>query len=249
MLHDARAVEDAARRHVQRIEDAGLHELPVRLSGRLLDDHAEQEVTGVRVERALARRERQRLVCDEVEDLARRHAQQRRSADLHDPVGADAAGVREQLAHRHRRPRPRRAVDVRGDRGVEPDFPVLHEQHDRGGGELLRDGRQLEHRVGIERRFGLEVGEAVRFREHDPTAVDHGDRGPGDSAVAHVAGDDGVDRRELGAIERLGWKGGSVEDRNEGEHAGGGARHAPFDGASFGRVARGRGSGAKAPAL
>ncbi len=93
-----------------------------------------------------------------------------------------------------------------GNRVVQPEPPLLHQRHHRGGrGDDLRKRRQVEDRIHRqELAGGLRGTDAVGLQVQDPVAAtdqDHGSRG--------LAGGDGglhntVDAGEPGLAGRLG---------------------------------------------
>jgi hypothetical protein len=83
-----------------------------------------------------------------------------------------AAGVREQVAQRHR-------IHGRGQRGqpasngiVQPQAAVFHQQQDRGRGELLADRGEAVVGGGRGLHAGVQVGEAIAAA-HDRHAIAH----------------------------------------------------------------------------
>ena len=151
----------------ERLEHELLHRLLVRLAGDHLDHAAGEIEAGVVVrphlaERRQLRQRRQRLA----------HARERvvAGAEVVEVVADPAAGVREQVPHRH----ARRDVlvaelqlrQIRAHRRVELELAALDEPHHSRAGERLRDRADLEQRVGrdlerVLRRRDAEAGDML----------------------------------------------------------------------------------------
>jgi hypothetical protein len=85
--------------------------------------------------------------------------------------------VRQQLAHRHRAPRRGQGRQYFTNPLVERKLALFRQPHDRGRGEGLRDGCDLENRVVRGGHVKLYVRQAVRLLlDNLPFAHDgHGD--------------------------------------------------------------------------
>ena len=86
-------------------------------------------------------------------------------------VTLDPRGMREQVPHRDLAPMRVVPGQVRGDRFVKADLPLLNQPHDGRGRELLRDRARAEHRLRIRRDLVLNLRQAVALAEdHLPSA-------------------------------------------------------------------------------
>src|SRR5690606_10272084 len=152
----AKAVHRAEVRalHSGLAEDVLADVVAVRHAGALLDDEAEQDVGDVVVADAFAGRE-VRLLVDELwqEVLCLPDRVVRLVPEeilvlltgLFVGVVADARGMRQAVIDRHVIADPRSCnADVRHDLRVERDRARVHELHDRGGGEDLGNGCDVE---------------------------------------------------------------------------------------------------------
>jgi hypothetical protein len=63
----------------------------------------------------------------------------------------------------------------RADRRFQIELALLGEEHDRGGGERLRQRGDVEDGAGAVRHLKLDAGEAVALLEHDPVALGNQD--------------------------------------------------------------------------
>src|SRR2546427_13012496 len=102
--------------------------------------------------------------------------------------------VGQQVAHRDRLPRLRRARQVPPDGIVELDLTLLDEQHDGRRGELLGHRRQLEHGVRRHRHVVLEVRVPIAARLQELALADDRQGRARDVAPLHLDLDVIVDR-------------------------------------------------------
>ncbi len=87
-------------------------------------------------------------------------------------------------------------VDVR----VEIDQPTIDQLHDRNPGHHLADRADPEDgAVGDDRARGVHLGAAPALDVDGLTAMDHGDRGPGDVVILHLV----HEHRVEGIVQRL----------------------------------------------
>ncbi len=167
--------EEAARRHLGRVEDALLHDVGVGLTGQLLDHQTENDEAGVGVLEALARRAVRRQVAEERQEVCRPgHRVRRQLAPQVGVVGevgrgvlvllavvGDARGVAEQVVHRDRgqqRPWPAVRRQHVHDGGLECHQPVTDQADHRAGSEHLGDRRDAESGGRRDRGPGRTVG-------------------------------------------------------------------------------------------
>ena len=182
-------------RELEGPKDVLLQVLVVSLPRGLFDDHAEEIVTGVVVAILVTRREVERLVLEQVEQLlvseiARRVVPE----DLAETgVAFDARRVREQVVHGDSMPLCRVVGEELGQVVVEAQLATLYELHDRGGGELLGD--RAEAIDGLRRRIDLvlEVGGAVALGDDDIASLLHADGVAHGLLVTDGVSDDRVD--------------------------------------------------------
>ena len=158
-------------RHAERREQPLLRERVQALARHARHDDAEQRERGVVVEVLVARLEVQlRVAADEFEDLVDGvHGLRRRPAGerQHRPLAAQAARVVQEVLDRDGRPEVRQLGHVLAHRVLQRELPVLHEQRDGGGGELLRHGTRLEDRLGPVADAVFQVRHAVALRVDD----------------------------------------------------------------------------------
>ena len=102
---------------------------------------------------------------------------------------------------------------------------VAREQHDRHGGELLRDRRDVEDRRGRDRRSRLEVRHAVAALVDDATVAADAERAPG-----RVRSAPGVEHAVDGTCGRVGARCLSCDSGGQCERARGALSRAAGDG-------------------
>ena len=90
-------------------------------------------------------------------------------------------------------PRARRGGEIFRDFIVEGEPAIFGEQEDRGGGELLADGAQLENGLRLHGNVELDICEAVALRFHGPPVADYGEGQAGDVLFAELRCDVGID--------------------------------------------------------
>ncbi|KAG0748214.1 hypothetical protein G6F24_015431 [Rhizopus arrhizus] len=125
------------------------HVVDVTLARYHLDHPAEQDVPGIGVRPAAARREIERTIADARDQPIKRNRLRHQGIDLlFGPVEivVQAAGVGQQLAQGHLM-RVRGVRQVPGQRIIQAEFAGLLQLHDRSGGELLGDRADLERRA------------------------------------------------------------------------------------------------------
>jgi hypothetical protein len=182
----------------------------VRRARDCLDHQAEQGVGDVRV--------LEPRVALEHRSLLLRHAAQlvgvREGPAQLPVVGLLAvpgrpAGVRHQLSDgRGAQGRAGQEGQPPGGGVVQPQPPGLHQLHDGRGGEGLGVAGDAEQVPGRERRAGLEVGDAVRAREHQLAVEPDGRLDAGHAQQPLLQRQPGVDVRGCGRDDLCGEHGG-----------------------------------------
>ncbi len=192
--------------HVQRHEDMPIEIGLERLARHPLDDVRGERGPPVRIGRRRAGGEdADRDVTLEV--LAER--QRILGVEIDDALGRlfEPAGVRHQLAHRHRAAVARRdlEVEIAVDVGVEVDLARLDLLHDRGPGEQLRHRARAEQRLlRIDRCSLVAIGVPEAAGRHDLPVGHHRDDGAGNVAAAQREGQVAVQPAvEIGLGERM----------------------------------------------
>ena len=172
---DVRAIPQARVPHPQGLEDPPAQKISERLPGGLLEDEREHLVPDVAVLEALARREDRvplpRQVGERVVvgDKAARAAGPRQRV----VVIRQSRRVGQQVAYRHRLAEPGEIRQEAGDRSVVVETVLLAQDHRQHGGELLRDGSDVERRPWADRDPSLDVGEAQAGGVDDSAVPDH----------------------------------------------------------------------------
>jgi hypothetical protein len=164
--------------HPQGAEDPRARELAQRLPADAFDDLAEECVAGVGVEELLAGAEVQLLLArhdlehvvvgDEVQRVAPSGQPQQVQ------LVAEAARVVDEMPQGDGNAEVGQLREVLTDVVVQGQLPVLREQEDRGGRELLRYRGHVERRRGRDAHVVVEVGQAVAPLVDDPPLPDHG---------------------------------------------------------------------------
>ena len=141
-------------------------ELVVGFSRDFLDDDTEEIVAGVVVEEARPGIEPEGDILEAGDDVVPGEAQVHLlPVDGKAGEALDPGGVIEQVAHPDGLPGLGVIGEDIGERVVEGELPVLDEQEDGGGGELLGDGADAVDGRGARGDFPLEVGVAIALGE------------------------------------------------------------------------------------
>ncbi len=166
-------------RHPERLEDVVGRVVAQRLPGRALDDHRQQRVAGVAVQKFVARREVEILLtAHEIDELRLGEqpvARPPRQCEKCEVV-AQPARVMEQLPQRDRRAERRDLRHPPANPVVERQTAFLGEQDDAHRRELLGQRGDVEPGRRRDRRVVLEVGHAVPLGERELSVAHDSDR-------------------------------------------------------------------------
>ncbi len=106
-------------------------------------------------------------------------------------VAVDARDVGEDLTARqglrHRRVGERQLRQVRAQREVDVDQPLVHQLHHRRGGVALADRTGLEQRPAHDRQTGADIGRARGGDRDRAVGIDQPDHRAGDAAAPRTA--------------------------------------------------------------
>ena len=110
---------------------------------------------------------------------------------------------------------------VLGQRVIDRELAALGEQQDRGGGELLRDRADAEHRLLVGRDRELEIGRASGLRVHHLVATRDRDREPDRALAVHRCLHDRVGARGVRSRVPSGGRDRGLDEEQDAEERSG----------------------------
>jgi len=152
--------------HVQRVEDVLLKVIAVFFAADLLDDVAQQDITGVVILPFLAWLELERLVLREHHDLKgrQRDADGFRLFEVGEiGIARNARRMRKQVMDSDPLPGFRRALEIFRNWIIDAKLAFLLKLQNRCCGELLRNRAEPELRIRRVRHVPFKVGHPVRL--------------------------------------------------------------------------------------